>query len=152
MTLAAHAQQVNVERGRGPAPAGLGQHLGVGLGRRVQRVTELTVAGGPPVDHWRRDGHVVEQRLAGLLFVALVVVMGDESFVTPVDVNLRPVDIAAALTDPLEEADSRAAAGQHDVRRSSGVDRVPDRFHQPVPGGGDQCCSVGVRFDLRRHR
>ena len=98
-----------------------------------------------------RDVDAVEQRLPGLLFVALVVVFGHVPIVAPVQMHLRPVDLLAALADPLEQSDAGAATGQHDLSLAAFVDRIGDRVDQSIACRGDQRIGVGVLFDDGAH-
>ena len=107
---------VHVEIRCGCAIVGVGgQHLLVGERRGVDVVAELAVAGRHRVHVGSRDVDVVQQRLAGLLVVAVVVGRGDVAFVAPEQVHLGPVDRLAVFADVLEQFDAGSAAGEHDV-------------------------------------
>jgi hypothetical protein len=152
VALAAHAQQVHIEVRCGLAVVGVGgQHLLVVACRCVQVVAEFAATGRHRMDVVDRDVDVVEQRFAGLLVVALVIVFWHEAIVAPVQMHFGPVDLVAALADPFEHADAGAATGQHDLRLAAFVDRVGDRVNQSVAGRGDQRRGVGVFLDDGAH-
>ena len=98
-----------------------------------------------------RDVDVVEQRLPGLLVIAFVIVFWHEPIVAPVQMHLRPVDLLAALADPLEQSDAGTATGQHDLSLAAFVDRIGDRVDQSIAGCGDQRSGVGVFLDDGAH-
>ena len=91
--LRAHAEQQHVEPRDGAAVAARPRPARRRTRRRRPRARRT-----PPSDGgmaWTRcSGHAdaVQQRLAGLLLVALVVVGGHEALVAPPDVDRRPVD------------------------------------------------------------
>ena len=103
---------------------------------------------------WSGHADPAEQRLAGLLLVALVVVGRDEPLVAPPDVDVLPVDrLAHRLRgqpgDVLEDGDADPAPGQHDRRRAVhrlGGGQPGDQRLRRRPG---QVLGVGLDDDVR---
>ncbi len=96
------------------------------------------------------DGDVVEQRLAGLLLVALRVVGGDEALVAPEELDPRPVHRVPCGTVPhlLQHGDAGAPAGEHERRPAAPGLRVGQCRDQPGGAGGGQHVRTGVDDDV----
>ena len=151
MTFAAHAEQVHIEdRRRLPGVGECGQGVGVGRRGGIEIGAEFAVVGRHRVDVASRDVHVVEQRLAGLLLVALVVVAGHVAVIAPEQVDSCPVEVVCAQSG--EKSGTGTAAGQDDQCATTFCDRSGDRRCQPVAGGRHQCVGIGIGFDTHSHR
>ena len=154
MALTTHAEQMHIEkRCRRPEFGIHGEDVLVGLGSCRDVCTELAVAGRHRVDVARGDVDVVQQCLAGLFLVSLVVIVGDEPVVTPEQMHARPVDRVGA--EVLEQSDPGSAAGQNNHREAAVGDRIVDRCGESITGTRDKCFGVGKRLDddvvARRH-
>ena len=148
MALAAHPQQMDVEnRCRLAGFSQIGEFGPVAARRCVDVIAEGAVAGRHRVDVAGRDVDTVQQRLAGLFLVSVVVIAGDEAVISPEQVHPRPVHRMAA--DPGQQTDPGAAAGEHNPCAAAGRDGRRDRAGQAVTGRGHQC--VGVRVGLYGH-
>ena len=97
MPLAAHAEQMDVEfRSRRTGFGDARQVFFVGAGRPVKVGAEPVVACRHGMDVAVRDPDVIEQCLAGLFLVAVVITAGHVPVVTEEQVHPRPVDIVGA--------------------------------------------------------
>ncbi len=96
------------------------------------------------------DRHVVEQRLAGLLLVALRVVGGHEALVAPEELDPRPVHRLPCGTVPhlLQHGDAGTPAGEHERRPAAPGLRIGQRRDQPGGAGGGQHVRIGVDDDV----
>jgi hypothetical protein len=127
-----HPEQQDVERRRGTITRRrmTGELVGVGGGRglRGRRFAGSLAAGRHRVDVRRgqsgRRHQSVEERVARLRLVAVLVPGGQESLVPPPQVHAGPVDGVAqgAGGDLLESLDADRASGEDHVERS--VDRL----------------------------
>ena len=97
-----------------------------------------------------RHADAAQQRRAGLLLVALVVVGGHEALVAPPDVDLLPVDrlahrLRGQAGHVLQHGDADPAAGQHD--RGRAVHRLGGGQPGDQRLGGRAGQVLGVRLD-----
>ena len=153
MTFATHAEKMYIEFWCGSAIFGvLGENVGIGGRGAVDVVTELAVAGWHRVYVRRGDVDVVQQRFTSLLVVAVVVRGRNVAVITPVQVDLRPVDRLAAGAEVLEQLDAGASAGEHDVSYAACVDRPGDGSDESLAGCRDEGVGVGVLLDDGAHR
>src|SRR5271168_3812953 len=147
VALGPHSEQMDIEIRYLLAGFGVRrEQLFVGQRRGGQVGAEFTVAGGYGMHLTRRDIDVIEQRLPGLLLVALAVVFGHVALVAPEQVHLRPVNRLGVAGEVLQQPDAVAAAGQHDQGSPPGRHSGRDDVDQSAARGLDQ--GVAVREDL----
>ena len=153
MSFAAHTEQVHVER-RNLIPVCLSaQQLFVRRRRPVWITVVDTVGCGHRMYPVGIDRHMIEKRLTCLHFVPLGIAGRQEPLVAPVQIDLRPVDVAGSFTQLLEKCDAGSTASQHDGRKPASLLGIDDGRDQACGGSVDKLAGVGkLLHDNITHR